>query len=211
MNEIEKIQERALKRILNLPISTSCIGLIIETGTWPANQLIQYSKMMLYHNIMNSDHKRVARKILAEQTKSNHKNTIISKLKQIAQEIGVKIKNVESMSKSKWKKQVKEKIGKSIEQRTNQEMINKTKVRTIAEDTWERKKYLEECDSDTIKNVIKIILHMWQMNCNYKRNNIFTKCPLCKKTEDTTEHVLEYEKANKFTLSKEKARENGRR
>ena len=83
MNEIEKIQERALKRILNLPISTSCIGLIIETGTWPANQLMQYSKMMLYHNIMNSDHKRVARKILAEQTKSNHKNTIISKLKQI--------------------------------------------------------------------------------------------------------------------------------
>ena len=33
MNEIEKIQGRALKRIFNLPISTSYIGLIIETGT----------------------------------------------------------------------------------------------------------------------------------------------------------------------------------
>ena len=102
MNEIEKIQGRALKRIFNLPISTSYIGLIMETGTWPANQRIQYSIMMLYHNIMNSDHKRVARKILAEQAKSNHKNTMISKVKQIAQEIGWKIKNVENMSKSKW-------------------------------------------------------------------------------------------------------------
>ena len=68
-NEMEEIQRRALKRIFNVPISTSYIDLIMETGTWPANQRIQYSTMMLYHNI-NSDHKRVARKIIAEKAKS---------------------------------------------------------------------------------------------------------------------------------------------
>ena len=73
----------------------------METGTWLANQRIQYSTMMLYHNIMNSDHKRVTRKILAEQAKSDHKNTMISKVKQKAQEIGLKIKNEENISKSK--------------------------------------------------------------------------------------------------------------
>ena len=66
---------------------------------------------------MNSNHNRTARKIFAEQTKSNHKNTMISKVQQIAQEIGVKLKNVESMSKSKWKKQVERKIGKSLEEK----------------------------------------------------------------------------------------------
>ena len=94
------IKGTALKRIFNLPVSTY-IGLIMETGMWPANQRIQYSIMMLYHNIMISDHKRVARKIIAEQAKSDHKNTMISKVKQIAQEIGLKLKNVENMSKSK--------------------------------------------------------------------------------------------------------------
>ena len=69
---------------------------------------------------------------------------MISKIQQIAQEIGVKLKNVEDMSKSKWKKQVKEKIGKSVEKRTKQEMANKTKARTMIEDKWERKKYLQE-------------------------------------------------------------------
>ena len=162
INEIEKIQGRALKRMFNLPISTSYISLIMETGTWPANQRIQYS-MMLYHNIMNSDHKRVARKILAEQAKNNHKNTMISKVKQIAQKIGLKIKNVENMSTSKWKEQVKGKMGESTEERTKQEMANKTKARTIVQDKWKRKKYLQECDSDTIKDVIKIRLHMWQV------------------------------------------------
>ena len=33
MNEIEKTQGKALKRIFNLPISTSHIGLIIEAST----------------------------------------------------------------------------------------------------------------------------------------------------------------------------------
>ena len=42
------------------------------------------------------------------------------------------------------------------------------------------------------------------MNCNYKRDNTYTKCP---KSEDTTEHVLECEKAKKFTLSKENSKE----
>ena len=61
------------------------MSLIMETGTWPANQRIQYSTMMLYHNIMDSDHKK----------------TMISKVQQIAQEIGLKLKNMENMSKSK--------------------------------------------------------------------------------------------------------------
>ena len=39
-------------------------------------------------------------------------------------------------------------------------MENKAKARTIIEDKRERKKYLQECDSETIKDVIKIILHM---------------------------------------------------
>ena len=85
MDEIENIQGRALKRTFNLPISTSFIGLIMETGTWPANQRILYNIIMFYHNIMNSDQKRVAIKILEEQRKINHKNTMISKVQQIAQ------------------------------------------------------------------------------------------------------------------------------
>ena len=39
-------------------------------------------------------------------------------------------------------------------------MIYKTKTRTITEDKWETKKYLKGCDSDTIKDVVKIRLHM---------------------------------------------------
>ena len=36
---------------------------------------------------------------------------------------------------------------------------------------------------------------MRQVSYNYKRDNTDTKCPLCKKSEDTAEYVLECEKA----------------
>lgn len=44
-------------------------------------------------------------------------------------------------------------------------------------------KYLLEYDSDTIKYVIKIKLHMRQVNCNYERNNTEIKSALCKESE----------------------------
>ena len=47
---------------------------------------------------------------------------------------------------------------------------------------------------------------MWQVNCNYKRKNTDIKCPLCKKSEDTIEYVLEWERVKKFTLSKENSK-----
>ena len=47
---------------------------------------------------------------------------------------------------------------------------------------------------------------MQQVNCNYKRDNTDTKCLLCQKSEDTTEHALECEITKKFTLSKENSK-----
>ena len=44
------------------------------------------------------------------------------------------------------------------------------------------------------------------MNCNYKKDNTDIKCPLCKKSEDITERVLECGKAKNFTLSKENSK-----
>ena len=51
---------------------------------------------------------------------------MILKVQQTAQEIGMKMNNVENMSKSKQKKQMKEKIGNSVEERTKQKVVNKT-------------------------------------------------------------------------------------
>ena len=66
-------------------------------------------------------------------------------------------------------------------------MINEKKVKTIAEDKWERKKYLLECDSDKTKDVIRIIPHKWQTDCNYERDNADKKYSL--KNQETPQSM----------------------
>ena len=53
IQQLEKIQGKTLKRIFTLLITGPYIGLINETGVWPAEQTKNYSSMMLYHNMIN--------------------------------------------------------------------------------------------------------------------------------------------------------------
>ena len=110
---LEKILGKALKRIFNLPITTSYIGLIIETEVWPAEQRINYSSLMLYHNIINSSKDRLVKQIIQEQRVQNHPNTY-EKVKTTAEESDIKLEAAATIKKSEWKRTVKYKVQNNI-------------------------------------------------------------------------------------------------
>ena len=84
MKEISKIQVSALKQILHLPKSTPNIGILFETGIWPIKERIEYSTMMLFHSVMNSDDEWISKKIIEQQQKEKLKNTMYERVKDIA-------------------------------------------------------------------------------------------------------------------------------
>ena len=53
-----------------------------------------------------------------------------------------------------------------------------------------KEKYIEQSKGDIVKDIIKIRLHMWDLEKNYKKEEEQTLCPLCKIEEYKTEHVL---------------------
>ena len=54
----------------------------------------------------------------------------------------------------------------------------------------ERKIYIEQCKGVTVKDIIKIKLHMWDLKKNYKKEGEQLLYPLYEIEEDTKEHVL---------------------
>ena len=49
-------------------------------------------------------------------------------------------------------------------------MEQKTKTRTIKDDKWERKKYIEQCKGDIVKDIIKIrATHVGLLKKNYEK------------------------------------------
>ena len=101
-SKCRKNKGKALKSIFCLPITTPYIGLIIETGVLPAEQKINYSSLMLYHNIVNSSKDRLVKQIIQEQRAQNYSNTY-DKVRTIAEELNIKLEKAVIMKKSDWK------------------------------------------------------------------------------------------------------------
>ena len=94
------------------------------------------------------------------------------------------------------KKTIKEKAIDRMQKRMKEDMQEKTKCRELRNDKWERKQYIKKCESNTIKDVIKVRLNMWNTKCKYKRNELDKTCPLCKTENDTTEHIMVCQEGN---------------
>ena len=118
-------------------------------------------------------------------------------MRAIAKELNIKLEVAVIMKKSEWERTVKDKVQNQIQERVEKEMENKTKLRIVREDKWERKEYITTCDSDLVKDIIKIRLHMWELKKNYPREEEGTKRPICHLKEDATELALECQTAER--------------
>ena len=103
IREIEKEQGKTLKRIFQLPVSTTYTGITIETGIWLAEPKIQYATMMLYR-MKNRDDNRKVKQVEEEQDQNQFRNTFYQKVQKIAKYLQIDICDVNSTSKSKWEK-----------------------------------------------------------------------------------------------------------
>ena len=77
------------------------------------------------------------------------------------------------MKKSEWKRRIKDKVQNKIQESVEKKMVNKTKLRTVREDKWERH------EKETMKEAAEKDM----------------KCPTYNGKEDTTEHVTEFQTA----------------
>jgi hypothetical protein len=140
---------------------------------------------------MNSNPRRIARRIVEEQEQSNLENCWFANLRTEAEEVGIKVekKKVVDVSKSSWKKIVKNKIKEAFEQECKTKLGNMTKLRFLTSPATET--YLGYLHNDDARDALKIRLNMVELvtdNFNPRSN-----CLLCEQGDDTTEHVFECE------------------
>ena len=142
--------------------------------------------------------------MIEEQEKNNYSNTFYKKVQQIAETLEIEIDKVTGKTKSTRKKEVQEKIISKIKKRMKEKMAGRTKCRKIENDKGGRKECIKESNSGTIKDIMKIRLHMWEVKANHGRKDLDSRCPMCQSEEDTTKHVLKCNKGgNKFNLNDE--------
>ena len=78
--------------------------MLMETGMWTMEARIDYRKMMLFHNIKNSEQERVIKQILEVQEDEARTSTWYAGVKKAVEKYGI-TKKVDEVLKSAWKKE----------------------------------------------------------------------------------------------------------
>ena len=191
IQKLESVQLQMLTGILELPSSTSYCALLLETGWWRMRARIHYKKLMLFHNIVHSDGKRVVKRLLNEQEKENRETTWFGSIQKIKNRYGIELDEKDTI-KSAWKKYVKTKITEVEEQEIRKQCREKTKARTVKEDEYECKSYLRSVTLKEVKKIARYRLHMCKLPSNYRQKGV-SMCPLCEEEEGRTEHYFKCE------------------
>ena len=143
--QLEKIQSECLKRILNLPVSTPYYGILMETGLWPLQNLVWYRKLMLYHSIVKSKERRLAKIVWTQQHRYDMPNSFDYNIKKICKTLGLNCEPsfIGTLLKSTWKRSVKSSIVSYLQTKLHPMVQSMTKLRFIKEDPLIRKYYIE--------------------------------------------------------------------
>ena len=187
-DKLECIQGKVLKSIFGLPKSTPYWGILYELDILPVHLHLTYKKLMLYHNIVNSDELRKTKTLVEKQKQMGHEECWFGNVKSEAAKIGICLGKqcVLNMKKSKWKKEVKEKISKAFNQEFECRRDSMEKLRFLH--TKGVNTYLKNIFNEDARLAMMIRLNALQIiSRNYGQHN---QCDLCGNDEDNTEHVF---------------------
>ena len=197
IKQLESVQLSILTNLLELPKTTPYCALLMEVGWWPMKDRLSYKKLMLYHNIVRSDDRRVIKKILSAQEREVRPTTWLAAVERDIRKYKIQL-NAKETLKSTWKREVKRRINEEVELELRQKCNNSAKARIVKEDKFERKGYLQgKVDTKTAKKILLARLNMCKLPANYKQDGKGT-CHLCEEGEGTTEHYFRCVQVNRL-------------
>ena len=188
---LESTQHKSLCSLMEIPKTTPYIGLLNELGIWTIEERMKYRKIMLYHNLINSNDDRLAKKVVLEHKGNHEKNSFYNTVEVMTKTLGIEITEIDEMTKPQLKRKVKEKIAERMKKIVNQQ-LHLTKMRFMKPvEQFGRKTYIQKMDATSSIQVLRTRLNMLRVYGNYKGDLALPRpCPLCKAVDDTTEHLV---------------------
>ena len=185
------VDKELITLLFEVAKSTPYWGIIEETAIWPILQTIDFQKLMLLHNMLNSEDTKISKKVLLSQARNQYPNCWYSEILQAADDyqLDISTKWLQKIRKSDWKKEVKENVTKRIRKRMEEIKRQMTKLRFI-DTSFVQESYITNTTADMCRIIMRVRLNMTKLKSNYKGLGKDVLCTACKAEEETTEHVF---------------------
>ena len=186
------MQYQILRGMFELPQCTPYWGIIAESGIWPVKYKIEYKKVMLFQNIIQSDDKRLIKEIVEDQIREPYGNCWVKGIIEICSKYNISIQEVRNMSKMALKKEIKIRINDCVEKEIEEKKKVMKKLRFI--EGFNKNQYLKTLGTKDAITILKTRLNMLDIKANFRGKYRDETCDLCETEEDSTEHLFNCEK-----------------
>ena len=191
IEDLEKIQNNVIKRLLRIPFSTPSLGLLHELNIPTISTVINQRKLMYFHKLHQNE-QSLAFQVLKQQESltSNHFLQEIHNL-MAKYEIPSSIQDIKKMSKEKWKGIVKKAVYRIDKEEKERWCMNSSKCKNLGTSAQHRS-YIDMIDNTSAKIILMEKLNMTEVKDNYKGNYTQSSlnCNICNEETETTLHLL---------------------
>ena len=191
INQLQRIMDGVLKRILKTPPTTPSEIITAETGIMDIDTTWKKKQIIYYHRIMTSTRSSNTLKQLLTAPRNPWKKILD---KAIA-ETGVDVDQLLEMSKYQAKKYVKKTMKSYQSQKIMTTAHKKSKVRDLIihrtqKDLQSRPSYIAELPRSDCVSIFKVRARMMKVKANYKGATNDLKCRWCQNNLETQKHIL---------------------
>ena len=208
LEQLEQIDEKLLRKILEVGSGCPKEMLYLETGSIPIRFIVTFRRIMFLHYILNQDPESLIGRFFRSQVKSPCRNDWCISVESDMKELGIKLtfNEIKSLSKQKFKTFVKKIIEEKSISYLNVLKLKHTKVMHIEHTGLCLQEYLQPKNVQNIqlsKFLFQARTRMLDCRANFgqKYKNDDMNCPLKCETKDTQKHLLECDKIDTNCIS----------
>ena len=172
IKSIDKIDLMLLKNALKTSSKVSRCLILLDLGLVSAEYIIKQKRANYLHTLLNSEASSISKKVFDEQLKSPIKGDFVNYIKEDLKEIGIQLsfEEIGSMSKSKWKVLVKNKIKEACFISLSKQKEKLSKGKECKYDKLELQSYFKSGNTlatDTKRKIFKTRSRDLYLKCNF--------------------------------------------
>jgi hypothetical protein len=190
INQLQVLQMKFLKRIMQTPKSTPNCILLLELGVLPIENVIRSRQLNYLHRILNLEETHPVKRAYEEQKKFTAEENWVKEMAatRIRFSITESDEEIKQLTKPEWKRIVCRQVKKvALEELLEQRL---KKGAAIIYEQLDTKKYFKELSAGDARLMFKLRAEIYDIKAFRKYQYQDTACRLCDSAMENLEHIV---------------------
>jgi hypothetical protein len=192
LKNLQTVQLKYLKRMMEVPKSTPTVGIYLELGFLPISKEIHRRQLVFLHHILSLDADDPVQRVYHEQQKLPYESNWANEIAPLRQEYNIleEDEEIAALSYEQWKSLVKKAVTAKTLLELNETAGRGSKSHHLQKQTLQREPYIICLYPSEAKCIFRVRTRTVSCKANQKGSFKDLSCRLCEsQAEETQQHL----------------------